>query len=305
MPIFQFGPIIKKRRQELGYSQEELADGICSVPTLSRIENGDRMPSKEHFEMLIQRLGYSNTTLDCYVDEKEFYIHELKFKIRQAIMLKQMDEAEELLQSYEKSVETPTQIDKQFLILSRILIHPQQYNTQQRLEWLEKAIRLTCPKYESNKLPILLSYEEIILLNDISICYFLLGDCNRAIRISSELKKYYDNHIINSEEALRTQPMVLYNLSKFLGTAGRYDESIEISDLGIRIAKETGRCSMLAMALYNRAWAMVKRGQPQDMDTARQSAREAYYMASIMGQTNSAERYRKFIRETFSEEISL
>lgn len=61
MPIFQFGFMIKQRREELGYTQEDLADGICSVPTLSRIENGDRMPTREHFEMLIQRLGYHDS----------------------------------------------------------------------------------------------------------------------------------------------------------------------------------------------------------------------------------------------------
>lgn len=69
MPIYQFGAIIRCRREELGYTQEDLADGICSVPTLSRIENGERMPTREHFEMLLQRLGYSNTMLNAYVDE--------------------------------------------------------------------------------------------------------------------------------------------------------------------------------------------------------------------------------------------
>lgn len=70
MPIFKFGYIIKSRREEMGYTQEELADGICSVPTLSRIENGERMPSKENFEALLQRLGYSNAELNSFVDEK-------------------------------------------------------------------------------------------------------------------------------------------------------------------------------------------------------------------------------------------
>jgi len=54
MSVFQLGPILKARREELGLSQEDLADGICSVPTLSRIENGERMPTKNHFEMLMQ-----------------------------------------------------------------------------------------------------------------------------------------------------------------------------------------------------------------------------------------------------------
>ena len=38
MPIYKFGYVIKQRREELGYTQEDLAEGICSVPTLSRIE---------------------------------------------------------------------------------------------------------------------------------------------------------------------------------------------------------------------------------------------------------------------------
>ena len=67
MPIFQFGFMIKHRREELGYTQEDLADGICSVPTLSRIENGERMPTREHFEMLIQRLGYSRCWMSMWM----------------------------------------------------------------------------------------------------------------------------------------------------------------------------------------------------------------------------------------------
>ncbi|MBP3729639.1 MAG: helix-turn-helix transcriptional regulator [Lachnospiraceae bacterium] len=38
MPISKVGYLIKRRREELGYTQEELADGICAVTTLSRIE---------------------------------------------------------------------------------------------------------------------------------------------------------------------------------------------------------------------------------------------------------------------------
>ena len=43
MAVFQLGPILKARREALGLSQEDLADGICAVPTLSRIENGERI----------------------------------------------------------------------------------------------------------------------------------------------------------------------------------------------------------------------------------------------------------------------
>ena len=55
--------------------------------------------------------------------------------------------------------------------------------------------------------------------------------------------------------------MILYNLSKVLGLAGRYDEGV--CDEGIRIAKTTGRCLSLPQTMYDRAWAMVKRGRPE------------------------------------------
>ena len=86
MAVFQLGPILKARREELGLSQEDLADGICAVPTLSRIENGERLPTKNHFEMLMQRLGYSAMSIDFFSDKQTFRLHELKIKTRYAYM---------------------------------------------------------------------------------------------------------------------------------------------------------------------------------------------------------------------------
>ena len=57
MSILKLGEIIRRRREELGVSQEDLAYGICSVPTLSRVENGERMPTQSHLEAILQRRG--------------------------------------------------------------------------------------------------------------------------------------------------------------------------------------------------------------------------------------------------------
>lgn len=110
MAVFQLGPILKARREELGLSQEDLADGICAVPTLSRIENGERLPTKNHFEMLMQRLGYSAMSMDFFTDKQDFLIHELKFKTRQAYIDKKyplarklLDELEDMLENRQKS----------------------------------------------------------------------------------------------------------------------------------------------------------------------------------------------------------
>lgn len=302
MPIFQFGFLIKQKREDLGYTQEDLADGICSVPTLSRIENGERMPTREHFEMLIQRLGYSDTMLDVYVDAKQFHLHELKFQIRQAIILNQLETAQKMLIEYECYIEKPTPIEIQFIILCKTLTNSQVYSPAERMQLFEEAIRLTCPKYEISKFPRILSFEEILILNNIAVCYAQMGNYKPAISVLSHLKRYYENHMMNPEEVLRTQPLILYNLSKYLGCSSRYDECIEIADQGIRIARNTGRCSFLDGLLYNRAWALIRRKRPGDWDAAVLSAKQAYNFALIMEKVDVIELYSSFISNNFPNE---
>lgn len=305
MPIYKFGYIIKQRREYLGYTQEALAEGICSVPTLSRIENGERLPTKDHFEMLLQRLGYSESILFTYVDSNTLFLHEQKFKIRQAIILEHFEEAQELLEEYKEKMNLDSPLDRQFVLLHDILASPTSYTVEERLALFEDAILLTCPKYRENGVPKILSYEEIIILNNIAGCYQAKQKLSKAIHILSLIKKHYENGILNPEEILRTQPMILYNLSKCLGLAGKYDECIEICNLGIRIARETGRCNFLERMLYNRAWSLSKRNCPSDMAQSKESAKLAFYMANAMGKLNSAEHYRRFIEKTFPQSESL
>lgn len=303
MAVFQLGPVLKARREALGLSQEDLADGICAVPTLSRIENGERMPTKNHFEMLMQRLGYSAMSMDFFTDKQDFLIYELKFKTRQAYIARNYPLARKFLDELEMMLDKPTKIDRQFVLLHQILLNQNQFSNAEKLEQLETAILLTCPKYKNNYIPQVLSYDEIILLNNIAICYNALGGCDRAISILTALKEYYDHHVISEEEALRTQPMILYNLSKFLGLSGRYDECIEICDLGIRIARTNGRCPLLARTLYNRGWALLQRNHSGDREATEKDLRHAHQFSEVMENSRDAEFISSFYEKTFAKRI--
>lgn len=57
MGIYAVGEVIRRTRESLGMTQEELCDGICDVVTLSRIENGRNTPSRANFEALMERMG--------------------------------------------------------------------------------------------------------------------------------------------------------------------------------------------------------------------------------------------------------
>ena len=305
MSVFQLGPVIRNRREELGFSQEDLADGICSVPTLSRIENGERMPTKNHYEMLMQRLGYSAMSLDYFADKQAFLIHELKFKIRHAYIEQNQALSKRYLEEFRDLLSNPTHVDKQFLSLYNTLLNQKTLSNEEKLEQFENALRLTCPKYQTCFIPKILSYEEIILLNNIAICYDVRGERSRTIDMLYAIKNYYERQVISSDEALRTQTMILYNLSKALGLEARYDECIEVCNQAIRIARRTGRCQDLGKTMFNYAWAHLHRNQNGDREVAKQSIKQAYCFAFTMGNTKEIDFFRCFYEEEFSEKISI
>ena len=57
MSNYNVGAVIRLTRQAMNISQEKLCENICSVQTLSRIENGRTSVKKSIYEQLMQRMG--------------------------------------------------------------------------------------------------------------------------------------------------------------------------------------------------------------------------------------------------------
>ena len=307
MSFFYLGPIIKKRREQMQCTQEDLADGICSVPTLSRIENGERMPSKSNLEMLLQRLGYSDNMVDMYIDEDEFHKHDLKYQIRQAYILGNISKASAFYTELDSILHEPTSSELQFMELYHIILNKSNYSRDVQQSYFENALKRTCPKYSNGVFPVVLSYEEIILLNNIALCLFDGGKQEESIAMLVGLKHYYEVKIVNQEERLRTQPMTLYNLSKMLGLMGRYNECVDVCNAGIRLAQETGRCNVLPGTLYNKAWALIKGQDKFEMgkERAEQLLKKAYYIAVCMSKMDEAKHYEGFYFSNYGKHLSL
>ena len=245
--------------------------------------------------MLLQRLGYSDTIQINFVAERTFELHELKYSIRQAAIQNDYALANALLHEFEEKAEKNDCISKQFIVLYRTILS-NTMSAQEKLHTFVEALLMTCPRFFSRPFPDVLSYEEIIIINNIASCQATLEKLSESIDLLYGLKRYYENRMVNQEEILRTQPMILYNLSNHLGRSGRYDECIEICNQGIRIARETGRCTQLDLMFYNKAWALHKRGNSEDCDVAKESIRLAICMAEAMGKPVNKEHYVQFMQ---------
>mgnify|MGYP000813244742 FL=1 len=53
------GQYLSTERKKVNYTQEKISDGICSVESYSRIENG-RKPTRNNYKALTEKIGTEN-----------------------------------------------------------------------------------------------------------------------------------------------------------------------------------------------------------------------------------------------------
>ena len=75
------GKVIRQRRKELGYTQEQLCEGICEPPNISRLENEQQIPSRSTMTLILERLGLPNDIYYAYLSDNEAEIEDLQTEI--------------------------------------------------------------------------------------------------------------------------------------------------------------------------------------------------------------------------------
>jgi HTH-type transcriptional regulator, quorum sensing regulator NprR len=116
-----FGPLIKFYRVQQGLTQKELANGICSVPHLSKIESNSKEANEETMGLLLERLGVNLSS----ITENEDHIKQLVLELNEKIDYFLSEEAEksmESLKEYEGIIPFTTHLHTYELTKFRYLI---------------------------------------------------------------------------------------------------------------------------------------------------------------------------------------
>ncbi|MBT2685556.1 helix-turn-helix domain-containing protein [Bacillus sp. ISL-37] len=117
----QFGPLIKFYRIQQGLTQKELANGICSVPHLSKIESNSKEANEETMGLLLERLGVNLSS----ITENEGQIKQLVGELNEKIDYYLNDEADDVmkkLQEFEGIIPFSTNLHTYELAKYRYLI---------------------------------------------------------------------------------------------------------------------------------------------------------------------------------------
>lgn len=306
MGRYRLGDIIRMTRKSLSITQEQLSDEICSAETLSRIETGKQNPSKDTYELLMERMGRIRERAYSMLSVSDFKVLEKMKLFENLIQLYDFNQAEIVLEEIKKTLGN-TKLDKQFLIRAESLINYRlkRINTDEFLEELEKAILLTIPKYGTISLsnwP--LNYYEVVLLINISTAYAEKEDYQRAIVILEEVNSAMKQSYIDEQQRGLVQVTIANNLSKWYGLVGSHEKAIEIAYDGIEICEKFKLGNTLPNLLYSIAWnkeQLIEMGvlSPDSKSECHAYLKQAYYIASAMQQPFIAQFFENHIKTNY------
>ncbi|MBY6038286.1 helix-turn-helix domain-containing protein [Fictibacillus nanhaiensis] len=176
------GQRIRYYRKTKGLTQEELAQGICSVSYLSKIEKGDAKSSDEVINLLCERLGISPEDVD------ENQILEMLNEWYLLMVDRNFEKAEEFLhnmvQPKMKSVIEPNLILRYELFLSRFyMVH----HVNPDLEGSYKQLKRT-ESFFDEMTPDLKFY----YLNFLSMYYNIKREYKKALDLLKEAESLYN-----------------------------------------------------------------------------------------------------------------
>lgn len=288
------GEAIKRRRLELGLTQEELCEGICEPMTISRLENGRQTPSRNRMNALLERLDMpadryyallSKNELDLENLQKRIVALNLKFQRgNKEQRTEAWQEAQAVYQELEAVMEKDDMISRQMIVCSKIILGKADGSMcgfEEKINMLTEAIRLTVPSFDVDEIgKSLYTTAEVKIINQLAVAYILDGDHMEAISILRQLYVYIKKHFKNIPLERAHLNMVAYNYARELLIVGQYKKAIEIAEEGRQVCLDTGHCLVLPDLLDTMAECYCLLGEKKK---GKELYFQTYYITKAMG----------------------
>ena len=303
MEIYFLGDAIKRRRLELGLTQEQLCEGICEPITVSRLENGKQTPSRARLEALMERLDMPQAQYYALLSKRELEVEALQreiialnVKFGQATGEEKAKLRREALDKHEELralADSDDKISQQLILRSKVILGKEdgRYSREEEHRMLLQAIRLTCPSFDPEDISRgLYTSREIKIINQLALVHVYAGEHMEAIEIYSQLYKYIRKHYRLIPPTTAHFPMIAFNYARELGLIGQYEKSIEITQEGRKVCLDYGHYLQLPCLLSIFAECYYRLG---DIEKSKDYYYQTYYVGKAIGDKHNVDITRK------------
>ncbi|MCM1056752.1 MAG: helix-turn-helix domain-containing protein [Firmicutes bacterium] len=257
------GEIIRSLRKRAHMTQEELAEGICSPISVSRIENGTQMPSGTVLEALLSRLGTSTYQI-CniyYQTDKQLAFGREADRIAELLRSGQLSEAKGGLAALEKAAGGDSVNRQYYLLLSATAMLYEEADMEKVLSVLYQAIEITKPSFDfSDFRNELLTVREANILSVITVALFRSDQTIRAIHLGEELYCALKKHMSAVSGYVLLRVNVAFNLAQFMEKEHRYEEALIYCQEAEALSMNSQEQMLLPEILFLKAKALHLQG---------------------------------------------
>lgn len=261
MAVYVVGDFLRETRLRKGYTQEEVSYGICTPASLSRIENGMQMPGRLILEKLFERLGTENNLFNSFVSREEMELYIAIQTLIRNVTDGDLHRIEEQIDIVEKLTQNTSELERQSLFWAKGELATQKYgNDCEAMDCFMKAVQITLPDFDG-KNPLrnhLLTFDEITIINSIAVRHGENGDLLTAIQLDMWLKEYMENKIIDGRMKTAKYPMILYNLSYWLGEENCHNEALKMAEQGVDFCVKYGNLPAFPILMFNQGAALAE-----------------------------------------------
>ena len=229
MDEITFGEMIRRVRKAKKMTQEEVAEGICTVSSLSKLENGSQIPSRQKFQKIMERLGESGYSYAFFFGKREFEQRQERLRLLEALEFGRPEQAEKILCMRRKRGIGKNALETQFqeaaeLLWRQLYLQPvPDYGKRCRelLAMTRSAFLTDAPEKEQR-----LTRMEMLLMNNLGLGYFWEGDCREALRTLLCLYEEIEGSGAGMEDYRKKKAVVCGNLTLCLARMGRRKDAV-------------------------------------------------------------------------------
>lgn len=302
------GSLVRKLRKEQGITQRQLGMGICSGPTINRIETGERDMDMMLAIRIFQRLGYNPDKFELYGDNEEFQQYDQRIAIEKWIKLKNYDEAKRALEAYQKDWDkwiNENSLQRQFIGKIQGCLAIQSGDIEEGIEKLENAIKITVPEYRENWFETaILGEEELELITILSDANELSGRKTEAYDARVKIIRYIEYKQIKKDQIVKLYTGIVCKLAPDLLARDNAQICLDLCNRGLEILSSKKRLYNWPDLLYWKAKSMecIRQDGEVELQAVIEVWKRAYYIYDLFDDKEMARKVWKHLKEEYGWE---
>ena len=276
MKQVMIGDVVRQCRVGKGITQEQLSTGICSVSTLSRIENGQQYPTRSIFTLLVERMGEEGIMYDEFLGDYDYEIYDLTNRIITCLDRGELSEADSYLDKLRFIIGNEDDVEikgKCIYHFAELLTASVEWNRERDeeenielhqygyylYEEINKLLEI-CTKQDEERDDVGLDKMENRMYNLMGYAKFIQGNYKEAIDIWANLIDDYRKKGFDRIEFPKERASLYCNISAALSALGMYDEAEIFSEMGLKLCFDGGGLRLVNRLLHNRMYCLMRKG---------------------------------------------